>query len=156
LDALKTKPFPWMCPNCREKAVVPVQKDYLATAEHDAVAYDLTVKDIAVPTCSRCGQVIVTSDISQRVTSELRRLAGLLTPEAIRTKREGLGLTQSQLATALRVGVATLTRWETGMQLQSRAMDLLLRLYFDSPAVRQACITSPTNSVGAHGSPIPT
>ena len=136
----KTKPFPWMCPTCREKTVSPVQKDYTMVAEHDGASYEVTIPD-RVPTCSRCGQAIITSDLSERINAELRRLAGLLTPERIRAKREALGLTEAHLAAVLRIPKATLMRWETGMQLQPRALDLLLRLYFDSTEVRQACAT---------------
>ena len=37
----------------------------------------------------------------------------------------------------LRVAKETVSRWETGAQIQQRAMDLLLRLFFDIPEVRR-------------------
>lgn len=138
------KPFPWMCPDCREKIVTPIQRDYALTAEHDGAAYQLTLRDVSVPICSRCGQAVITSALSEQISDELRRVVGLLTPQRIRAKREDLGLTPAQLAAALRVGEATLQRWETGAQLQPRAVDLLLRLFFDSAEVRQACVAAPT------------
>jgi DNA-binding transcriptional regulator YiaG len=97
---------------------------------------------------------VVTSDISEMVTNELRRAAGLLAPEQIRAKRESLGLTQGELAARLRVSEAELGRWESGMQLQSKALDLLLRLYLDSADVRRACVAatataSPEEFVGS-------
>ncbi len=141
MEEKKLKPFPWTCPTCREKTVSPIQKDYTMATEHDGATYEVTIRD-RVPTCSRCGQAIITSDLSERISAELRRLAGLLTPERIRAKREALGLTEVQLAAALRIPQATLLRWESGMQLQPRALDLLLRLYFDSTEVRQACATA--------------
>ena len=52
-------------------------------------------------------------------------------------KRESLGLTQKQLANLLRVADATVSRWETGGQIQQRSMDLLLRAFSDIPALRQ-------------------
>src|SRR6202035_2545773 len=100
---MKQKPFPWMCPQCREKTVSPVYKDYTLTVEHDGCSYEVTVRGVQVPTCSRCGEAIVTDDLSTRVSAELRRAIGLLTPETIRGRREALGLTQPQLAAALRV-----------------------------------------------------
>jgi putative zinc finger/helix-turn-helix YgiT family protein len=137
---MKSKPFPWMCPHCRERTVSPLQRDYTMTAEHDGQSYEITLPNVPVPTCSRCGEVIVTSELAERVTAELRRTAGLLLPQTIQEQREALGLTRSQLAAALRIAEATLTRWETGMQLQSRALDLLLRLYFSSADVRKVCV----------------
>jgi putative zinc finger/helix-turn-helix YgiT family protein len=136
---MKVKPFPWMCPHCREKTVVSVQKDYSLSVEHDGKSYEVTVAGARVPTCTRCGEAVVTSDLAERVTAELCRLADLLPVATIRQQRQMLGLTQSQLAAALRIPEATLARWESGMQLPPRALDLLLRLYFDSAEVRQAC-----------------
>ena len=49
---------------------------------------------------------------------------------------EALGLTQKQLATRLHLAESTLSRWETGAQIQQRAMDLLLRMFFEIPQVR--------------------
>jgi transcriptional regulator with XRE-family HTH domain len=42
------------------------------------------------------------------------------------------------LARLLGVGEATLSRWETGGQIQQRALDRLLRLYFAVPPARDA------------------
>jgi putative zinc finger/helix-turn-helix YgiT family protein len=149
MDAIKIKPFPWMCPDCREKTVVPAQRDYSLTADHDGLAYQLTLHGVMVPTCTRCGTAIITSDLSERITAELRRSARLLLPEEIRRKREALGMTQSQLASALRVGEATFGRWEEGMQLQPRAVDLLLRLFLESAEVRRACVSDPMTPIPA-------
>ncbi len=143
MEARTVKPFPWMCADCRAKTVVLVQRDYALSAVHDGADYELTVHNVAVPTCSKCGKAIITADLSERITAELRHRVGLLTPDGIRAKREDLGLTNGQLAAAVRVSEASLVRWETGMQLQTRAEDLLLRLYFDSAEVRRACVAAP-------------
>jgi putative zinc finger/helix-turn-helix YgiT family protein len=66
--------------------------------------------------------------------TRLRREARLLTPEEIREGREKLGLTQKQFANLLGVGEATVSRWETGVQIQQRAMDRFLRVCLASPA----------------------
>jgi len=95
-----------MCPVCREKTVSPVLKDYAVTAQHDGASYEVTIHD-EIPTCSRCGEAIITSEISERVSAELRRLAGLLPPERIRAKRESLGLTPGDLAATLRTVTAS-------------------------------------------------
>jgi DNA-binding transcriptional regulator YiaG len=44
------------------------------------------------------------------------------------------GLTQKQFAHLLGVGEATVSRWETGAQIQQRAMDRFLRVCLASPA----------------------
>src|SRR5438105_3795443 len=112
MEARKVKPFPWMCADCREKTVLPVQREYSLPALHDGTTYELTIRDMLIPTCSRCGLAIITSEICERISAELRRAAGIMTPEEIRFNREKLGMLGAQLAAALRVDEATLTRWE--------------------------------------------
>src|SRR5688572_24083166 len=78
MEATRIKPFPWMCMECREKTVTPVCCDYALPAVHDGVTHELTLHNVAVPTCARCGSAVITSDISESITAELRRVVGLL------------------------------------------------------------------------------
>ena len=149
METQTIKPFPWMCAECRKKTVFFVRRDYTTSAEHDGQSYNLTVPAVDVPTCSKCGQAIVTGDLCDRITAELRRAAGLLPPAQIKAKRECLGLTQAELAATLRVSEAALARWESGMQLQPRSVDLLLRLFLDSADVRRVCTTATANGSNA-------
>ncbi len=139
MDGMKMKPFPWMCPDCRQKTVSMVRRDYSISALHDGVVYELTVRDADIPTCSQCGQSIIITKVSEQISDELRRAAGILSPDEIRSRRDALGISQTELALALRIPDTTLARWESGGQLQPRALDLLLRLFLDSADVRKAC-----------------
>ena len=58
---------------------------------------------------------------------------GLLPAEDIRDIRQRFGLTQAALARLLRLGASTLSRWESGRNVQTAAMDVLLRLIRDVP-----------------------
>jgi transcriptional regulator with XRE-family HTH domain len=60
-----------------------------------------------------------------------------LQPHEVRAGREGLGLTQKELASYLQIADATLSRWETGAQIQQRSMDRLLRGFFFVPEFRR-------------------
>jgi putative zinc finger/helix-turn-helix YgiT family protein len=62
-----------------------------------------------------------------------RKKYGLLSADEIRAVREHHGLTQAELAQLLRLGGNTLSRWEAGRNVQSAAMDVLLRLIRDLP-----------------------
>jgi DNA-binding transcriptional regulator YiaG len=66
----------------------------------------------------------------RRLSDALRATAGLLQPGEIRAGREALGLTQKELANYLQIAEATLSRWETGAQIQQRSLDKLLRGFF--------------------------
>ena len=62
-----------------------------------------------------------------------RRRHGLLSADEIRAIRERFYLTQADLALLLRLGANTVSRWESGRNVQSAAMDMLLRLIRDVP-----------------------
>jgi putative zinc finger/helix-turn-helix YgiT family protein len=111
--------------------------DYPAELEHDGRAYSLTVPDLEILECESCKTRVLTDEAHKKITYALRKEAGLLLPEEIRAKREALGLTQKQLAALLKIAESTVSRWETGGQIQQRPMDLLLRLFFEVPQVRE-------------------
>jgi DNA-binding transcriptional regulator YiaG len=105
--------------------------------EHDGRKYTVSVADFRVLQCERCGAIVLDDSANERLDEALRAEAGILKPTEIRQNREALGLTRQQLADLLRISMFTLTRWETGAQIQQRAMDTLLRLFFQSGEARR-------------------
>lgn len=87
--------------------------------------------------CSACYETHYTHEqalaSSRARAGELRKHAGLLTPDEIRAFRESHGLTQQQLEKLLGTGPKTVVRWERGTVCQSRAADQLLRLLTARP-----------------------
>jgi putative zinc finger/helix-turn-helix YgiT family protein len=144
---MKEKPFPWKCPSCRKKAVVSVVEDYRTRIEHDGRPYDLIVPALHVFACGECGNRDLDDDANKQVSDALRKAAGLLTPEEIRDGRHGLQMTQKALAEQLDIAEATLSRWETGAQIQQRAFDRLLRAYFEIPELRTFFAEEKANSL---------
>ncbi len=134
---------PWKCGSCRERAVVPVVIPYEAKVEHDGRTYTLTFADLRVLRCERCGTIVLDDAANQRISQALRRQAGLLTPEEILTHRQSLGLTQKQLAGYLGIAESTLSRWETGIQIQQRSLDRFLRVFSRFPSVRAVLAREP-------------
>jgi putative zinc finger/helix-turn-helix YgiT family protein len=124
---------PFKCPSCRKQAVYPVPEDYVTTIDHDGRSYAVTVPGLPVLICKDCGNRTLDYDANKKVSRALRVAAGLLQPEEIRSNREQLKLTQKTLAERLGIAEATLSRWETGAQIQQRAFDKLLRVYFNVP-----------------------
>jgi putative zinc finger/helix-turn-helix YgiT family protein len=132
------KPYPWKCASCRERAVAPVTlASYAASLEHDGKAYEVELHNLPVLRCGHCGEVVFGDEAEMRLSDALRDAAGLLHPAEIRGRRESLGLTQKQLARRLRIAESTLSRWETGAQIQQKCMDLMLRSFFDLPELRR-------------------
>src|SRR5262249_38605405 len=142
------KPFPWKCGHCRQRTVFPDQVPYTVEVVHDGRAYTVTVPDLQTPRCRNCGELVLGDAANRQVSNAFRRQAHLLTPQQIRQARESLGLTQKQLANRLEVAEATLSRWETGTQIQQRSLDRLLRLFFAFPNVREA-LAGPPEAIGA-------
>ncbi len=125
------------CMSCRERSVSPTTlPTYSAELEHDGRKYSVTVNDFRVLQCQRCGAIVLDDSANETLSRALRREAGLLGPEEIHANREKHRLTQKQLASYLRISESTLSRWETGAQIQQRAMDALLRVFFDSSEAR--------------------
>ena len=120
--------------------MMPEERDYTTEIVHDGRPYQVTVPALRTPRCQNpdCRAILLDTDANRRITQAFRRAANLLEPEEIRRRREELGLTQAALAERLEVGTATVSRWETGAQIQQRSLDKLLRLYFDLPEVRRA------------------
>jgi putative zinc finger/helix-turn-helix YgiT family protein len=107
---------------------------YATTIEHDGRAYRVEIPALMVPRCANCQAISIDDEADRQISAAFRREARLLTPEEVRLGREKLGLTQKQFANLLGVGEATVSRWETGAQIQQRAMDRFLRVCFASPA----------------------
>jgi putative zinc finger/helix-turn-helix YgiT family protein len=99
-------------------------------------------EEIAVPSavhlsCPECGEVLLRFQDSKRLGEDAiaiyRKKHGLLSADEIRAIRDRFDLNQSELARLLRLGANTVSRWESGRNVQTAAMDILLRLIRDLP-----------------------
>jgi putative zinc finger/helix-turn-helix YgiT family protein len=145
------KPFPWQCPECGQKEVRPATVPHVSQIRHDGRLYTVELPALRVPRCKSCGELIFDIDADEQIHQALREQLGLLSPEQIRGNREELGVSQRELAEQLGVAVETISRWENGVLIQTRAMDRYLRLYFGVPQVRAALVGSASlPSLGTH------
>ena len=99
-------------------------------------------EEIAVPSaahlrCPECHEVVLRLKDSKRLGEDAiaiyRKKHNLLSAEEIRAIRDHFALTQAQLARLLRLGANTVSRWESGRNVQTGALDVLLRLIRDVP-----------------------
>jgi putative zinc finger/helix-turn-helix YgiT family protein len=135
--------FAKKCGKCREPAVALTPVPYTVQIDHDGRKYTVTILDLVVPRCGKCGTIVLDEDANRRISAAFRKEAGLLAPDEIRQRRTELGLTQQALADQLGVAVSTLSRWETGAQIQQRALDRFLRAFFVLPELRQVLSSTP-------------
>jgi len=98
-----------------------------------------TIRVTGIPhlRCPSCGDTVTdfaqTGALWERAFARYRAKHRLLGPDEIRALRRSLGLTQAGLAHLLRLGANTVSRWEADRNIQTAAMDVLLRLLRDVP-----------------------
>jgi len=120
------------CPTCgtmmrrtRERVTLPVNGE------------EIRVPNIPHLRCPECGEGLFTLQDAEMMRlgafDIYRRTHRLLSADEIRAIRERYGLTQAELARLLRLGGNTVSRWEAGRNVQTAAMDVLLRLIRDLP-----------------------
>ena len=100
--------------------------------------------------CSECGFKTIDNDQSGELTKAIsdayRQKHGLLTGAQIKAARLGLGMSQLQFARYLKVGPASVKRWENG-QIQDEAMNDLILLKTDLARAIENCQTVRQKSV---------
>lgn len=120
------------CPAC---GATMVQKR--ATLRVPVNGEEIAVPSAAHLACARCGEVLLRFQDAKRLGEDAiaiyREKHGLLSADELRAIRERFGLTQADLARLLRLGANTVSRWESGRNVQTAAMDVLLRLVRDLP-----------------------
>jgi putative zinc finger/helix-turn-helix YgiT family protein len=134
-DMKEPLPYPRMCPGCCKRTVQPAAIRHVAKIKYEGKTYSVEIPDLQVGQCP-CGEVLFDLETDARIDREFRRVARLLSPRDIRAARTRLGLKQGDLARELGVAKATISRWETRVLIQSRAMDKILRAFFHDSHVR--------------------
>ena len=120
------------CPQCgttlterRGRLQLPVNGD------------EIRVPHAAHLKCPRCREVVLTAEQARRLGEDAiglyRNKHGLLSADEIRATRQRFGLTQRDMARLLRLGANTISRWEAERNVQTGAMDVLLRVIRDVP-----------------------
>jgi putative zinc finger/helix-turn-helix YgiT family protein len=120
------------CPTCGV-----MMKPTIGTYRHRLNGEPVPVARTSYRRCPRCHELVISLQELMRVEREsiaiYRERHHLLAADEIRELRARLGVTQSQLAKLLHLGANTVSRWEAGRNVQTAAMDILLRLLRDVP-----------------------
>lgn len=134
----RQRPFPWRCRECGAQQVESATMTYEAAVRHDGRLYHFTIPRLTLPVCNACGAKLFTTEVDSQINHALRAHLNLLTPGQIRTAIARIGLSQKETAKRLGIAEETLSRWLNETQIQSRAMDQLLRGFFAFPELRAA------------------
>src|SRR5690348_5438326 len=94
------------CSECRQRTMSLSAIPYSVKVNHDGREYAVNIASLTVPKCTKCGHFVLDRDATKQIDTAFRREAQLLTPEEIRTGREGLGLSQQAFADELGIAVS--------------------------------------------------
>lgn len=147
-----SRQYPIRCGDCGSVAVSPAVVPYVAHKSHDGRIHTLKIPRLHVLRCASCGELLFDLDADAQISAALRAKLRLLTPEAIRAHIASLGLTQKAFADRLGVASETVSRWVSGALIQTRAMDNLMRVFFEIPRVREVLGGQPARRARAAAS----
>ena len=137
-SANEDRPFPWRCRQCGKQDVVMATVQYEPEVRHDGRLHTFSIPDLQLPVCQACGERVFTNGVDDQVDEALLAHLNLLTPAQIRGGIRRVGMTQKEIATRTGIAEETLSRWLNKVQIQSRSMDNLLRVFFAFPQLRTA------------------
>jgi len=103
---------------------------HVAKMKYEGSMHEVSVPNLAVLRCVNCKAIELTPESRAQLYGALRKNLGLLDPKEILCNRKSAGLTQKSLADSLSIAPETISRWETGSMVQSRAYDRSLRKFF--------------------------
>jgi putative zinc finger/helix-turn-helix YgiT family protein len=120
------------CPHCGTLMV-----ERRSTLKAPVNGEEVSVPSAAHLRCPKCDEVVLRFSDARRLQEDAiavyRKKHGLLSADEIRGLRERFGLTQGELARLLHLGANTISRWESGRNVQTEALEMLLRLLRDLP-----------------------
>lgn len=115
-----------VCDECGHQ-VTTIWHDHTFVYGSGAAMAELAVR-LPVRRCDHCDFDYL-DDEGERLKHEaVCRHLGVLTPQEIRGTRERLGLSRAALAKLTGIGEASLSRWESGIKIQTPGYDRYLRL----------------------------
>lgn len=132
------RPYPRRCAECGKVTVVAATIPYNAEVKHDGKLHKFHISKLNVNKCQSCGEEFFSTSTDEQISASLRSVIGLLQPEEIRHQLSVLGISQRAFAEQLRIAQETVSRWLTGLAIQNRALDTLMRVYFAFSEVQDA------------------
>ncbi len=125
------------CPKCRQLALRAATIDRTFEIRYEGKLHPIAVQNVPISRCDNCGFTAFGPEANRQIYAAFRAELGLLSPEEIRGCRQELGLTAKELAERLQCAPESISRWERGRAIQSRAVNRHLRGFFGLPEVRE-------------------
>ena len=139
------------CPSCESQSLEArrIRDEFEYGPEGERVM--VVAEDVPVLVCPACGEPLYGPEAAAVRHEAICRTQGLLCPADVKAIRERFGPGQEDFARLTGIGVATLSRWERGRLLQTRAMDRYLRLLDNLPQAGRflETLSRPAHAVAA-------
>ena len=120
------------CPDCASSDVSMDRSDQRFNYGSGTDAAKLTCS-VPVYRCHACGYAWTGEEAEDARHRAICRHLGRLTPDEVLSVREQHNLSQAEFSRITGFGEASLSRWETGVQIQNASNDGLLRLIQADP-----------------------
>ncbi len=133
----RPKPFPHLCPECGAIAVYAEAIDYRTAFKYEGRLHEFEAPNITLHKCRDCGGIILPNTASEQIAEAFRSHVNLLTAKQIREELRRLSLTQKEFGDLLGIAPETVSRWLRSVQIQTRSLDRLMRIFFRFPEVRR-------------------
>jgi putative zinc finger/helix-turn-helix YgiT family protein len=124
------------CHRCKGAIVLRYAPPSIWEIKYDGAIRQVPVERMPEWHCTACDASTLHDDSDEILQEALRKHMCLLRPMELRDARKALDLDQKELAELIGCASESLSRWETGSVVQSRAYDRLLRLFFYLPEAR--------------------
>lgn len=116
-----------VCESSELEVTMEVQQFAYRDGERDV----LLTASLPIEHCLTCGESLMGEAAEVAQHDAVCRYLGRLTPSEIKEIRSNLGISQSMFSVYTKISSASIKRWELGNQIQSEAMDALLRRHMD-------------------------
>jgi hypothetical protein len=124
------------CGECGQPAFGPAVIAHTSKIRYEGSLHTVSVSDLPVFKCDACGSISMGSAAQSRLHDALCEQLLRLPPSRVRANRIALG-TQRAVADDLGLAMETVSRWESGLMLQTRGYDRWMRAYFALPVLRR-------------------
>ncbi len=126
--------------------LVPIKREVAVKIPPTAPGGETRTIMVEVPALQdpKNGEIYFGTDASTILDKAKARHMGVLAPQELAELRKRLGLTQREIAEVLQIGEKTWSRWETGREIVSRSLNLLLMALYEGrvnlPWLRAKCL----------------
>jgi len=66
------RPFPWVCPKCRQRKVAPATIPYHAERLHEGRLVAVDIPQLVVPRCENCGELVFNYAAEEQILKAVR------------------------------------------------------------------------------------